>query len=207
MTPEQASSPEAFYERFDTNSRDRKLSVDELPPSRARDAFNFIDVDASGFLEFDEFAPAFKNDPSALRAGRNVLVSVAAGGKGGITQSHVRWETRKALPYVASPLLYENRLYYVKKGGYLSCVDPASGVPFYESEKLGVSGEYFASPIGIDSKVIVASQGGIITILSASPKFEILSTVDIGEAILSSPAMVDNHLYLRSQNHLWAFGE
>jgi outer membrane protein assembly factor BamB len=42
LTPEQISNPEAFYARFDSN-KDRKLSRDELPPSRLKEAFNYSD--------------------------------------------------------------------------------------------------------------------------------------------------------------------
>jgi hypothetical protein len=136
-----------------------------------------------------------------------VFVSVAAGGIGDITGSHVRWEKRKGLPYVASPLLYQNRLYYVKKGGQVSCVEPASGEPYFESMRLGVSGEYYASPIGVDGKIVLAADSGIISILSASDSFEVLATVNMEESISASPAVVDNRLYLRTASHLWSFGE
>lgn len=205
LTTEQITNPEAFYARFDAN-KDRKLSLDEMPPSRARDAFNFIDNNQTGVLEFEEFAPAFAENAGGLR-GRNVLVSVEAGGRGDITESHVRWQTRKALPYVASPLLYQNRLYYVKKGGYITCVNPKSGEPYFESEKLGVSGEYYASPIGVNGKVLVASQGGVITLLKASETFEITGKIEMNEAILSSPAIANDTLYVRTENNLWAFRE
>lgn len=206
LTDEQAEDPKAFYERFDLD-KDNRLTREELPPSRARDAFGFADANRNDFWDFEEFSPLFAEKNQAGGRGRNVLVSVAAGGKGDVTESHIQWETRRALPYVASPLLYQGRLYYVKKGGYVSCVEPASGVPYFESKRLGISGEYYASPIGVDGKVVVASDSGIIAVLKASDEFEILFTVDMEESILASPAVADNHLYLRTEHHLWAFGE
>ena len=204
LTQEEISDPEAFYARFDVN-KDRKISKDELPPSRLKDAFNFTDGDQSGFLEFEEFAPRFEYvDPSEI-PGRNIFVSVAAGGKGDITDTHVSWEKRKNLPYVSSPLLYKNRLYLVKKGGTVSCLDPTTGKPHYERQRLGASGEYYASPIGVSGKVLIASQPGKIIILKAADDFEILSTIDFKEKILASPALADNRLYIRTDKHLWAF--
>ena len=58
-----------------------------------------------------------------------VLVAIRAGGEGDVTDTHVVWERTKGIPYVASPLLYGGRLYYVKKGGYVSSVDATSGEP------------------------------------------------------------------------------
>ena len=205
LTPEQLASFPAFMDRFDKN-KDGKIAPMEFPPSRAQDAFNFNDRDQSGYWEKKEIAPLFKNSGKSLR-GRNVLVSISAGGKGDITKTHVNWKKRKALPYVASPLLYQDRLYYVKKGGYLTAIHPISGEPFFESEKIGVSGEYYASPIGVDGQILVASKEGIITLFKASDKFEIIKKIDMEESILSSPAIVDDNLYLRTSNHLWAFSD
>ncbi len=206
LTPEELSDPKALFARYDTNS-DGKFSREELPPSRALDAFNFGDRNQDDFWDFDEFSPLFSTEPRRGMSGRNVLVSIAAGGRGDITETHVRWETRKALPYVASPLLYQNRLYYVKKGGYISCVNPDSGEPYFEPEKLGVSGEYYASPIGVDGKVLVASQGGVITLLRASDEYEVIKKIEMNEPIVSSPAIAGKTLYVRTENNLWAFAD
>ena len=45
---------------------------------------------------------------------------------------------------MASPLLHGGRLYYVKKGGYVSSVDAQTGEAFFEASRLGVGGEYYA---------------------------------------------------------------
>ena len=87
--------------------------------------------------------------------------------------------------------MYQDRLYYVKKGGYLTAINPISGEPFFESKKIGVSGEYYASPIGVDGQILVASKEGIITLFKASDEFEIIKKIDMEESILSSPAIVD----------------
>jgi outer membrane protein assembly factor BamB len=134
-------------------------------------------------------------------------VSIASGGKGDITESHVRWENKKGLPYVASPLLYRNRLYYVKNGGFVTCVDPASGTPHYERARLGVSGEYYASPIGVGDKILFAGKKGSIVILKATDEFEIEARIDLEDSIYATPAVVDNHLYVRSEGFLWSFGQ
>ncbi|QXD23540.1 PQQ-binding-like beta-propeller repeat protein [Opitutia bacterium ISCC 51] len=204
LTDEQASDPEAFFARFDSN-QDRKISREELPPSRMREAFNYLDTNASGLVDFEELAPSFIDDDPETKFGRNVFVSIKPGGRGNITDTHVNWEKRKNIPYVSSPLLYQNRLYLVKKGGTVSCLDPSSGVAYYERKRLGSSGEYYASPIGVDNKILIASEPGKLIILKASDEFEILESVDMNESIKASPAIVDNHLYVRTDQHLYAF--
>ena len=139
--------------------------------------------------------------------GRNVLLAIAPTGQGDLTPSCVRWEKTKALPYVPSPLFYQGRLYYVRDGGLLTCLDAKSGEPFFEAERLGVAGEYYASPIAVDGKILVASQKGAIFVLKASDHFELLGKTDLQEQIFATPAIVGNRLYIRTEKHLWAFGK
>jgi hypothetical protein len=38
-----------------------------------------------------------------------------------VTATHVVWRENRAIPEVPSPLVYENRVYYVRNGGILTC--------------------------------------------------------------------------------------
>ena len=202
MTDEEKTSASALIKRLDAN-RDGKLTREELPPSRARDAFNFGDGNQDDFWDVSEISQFYleREQPP----GRNVFVAIEPDGKGDRTDSDVIWELRKNLPYVSSPLLYEDRLYLVKKGGTISCLNPDTGEVYFERKRLGAPGEYFASPIGIDGKILVPSERGVLVTLKASDSFEILSKVDFGEKLIASPAIVDNRLYLRTDQHLYAF--
>ena len=206
LSKQQASDPNAFYARFDVNG-DRKIAREELPPSRAREVFNFVDKNENGFWDFEEVAPGFGRPAEWKDNARNVLVSVGAGGRGDVTQTHVRWETAKGLPYVASPLLYRNRLYYVRNGGRVTCLDPSTGQPHFEGGRLGVSGEYYASPLGVGDRILFTARKGSLITLEASDQLEIHQTVDLEEGILATPAIVDNQLYVRTERHLWCFAK
>jgi outer membrane protein assembly factor BamB len=120
----------------------------------------------------------------------------------------VAWKYRKGLPYVPCPLLYEGRLYFVRDQGLMSSLDPKTGEPFYAQERLPANGTYYASPVAADGRIYVASLPGKLTVVKAGgAKPEPLHTVDFGERILATPALVGNHLYLRTQTKLYAFGE
>jgi outer membrane protein assembly factor BamB len=183
---------------------DGALQIDEIPLGRAKDAFASIDFDRSGGWDKAELQ-GFVDAPVA--SGRNVLVAVRGGGRGDVTESHVLWEKTKGLPYVASPLLHAGRLYYVKKGGFMSSVDVKSGTALYEAERLGGGGgEYYASPVGIGDRVLVGSVRGTMFVLGAGDRLEIVSRNDFGEGIFATPAVVENTMYLRTARHLWAIG-
>ena len=197
--------PAAFFAQFDAN-KDGKLSVDEFPKSRARDAFNYIDKNRDGFVDMAEWAPVYTELGAA--PGRNVILGIApGGGKGDLTPTHVKWETTRGLPYVASPLAHRGRVYLVKAGGFISCLDLTTGKAHYESERLGVPGEYYATPVAVGEHIVICAQRGTAFVIRASDTLEILSRNELGEALSATPAVVENTLYLRGEKHLWAFGK
>ena len=70
--------------------------------------------------------------------------------------------------------------------------------------------------VRFSSLLLTASQGA----LSAGPQWPqfrgpnrcgdkpvILARTDLGERLSATPAIVDNKLYVRTANHLWAFGK
>ena len=196
--------PSAFFAQFDAN-KDGRLVVGEFPQSRARDAFNFTDKNKSGFVEMEEWAPVYTERGTA--PGRNVLLAIAPGGKGDITGTHVKWEVAKGLPYVASPLAHRGNVYFVKTGGFLSCLDAKTGTAHYESERLGVAGEYYATPVAVGEHIVICAERGTVLMVKAGDRLEIVARNVLGESLNATPAVVDNTLYVRSAKHLWAFAK
>jgi outer membrane protein assembly factor BamB len=204
VSPEAMKDPAAFFAQFDKN-KDGRLSYDEFPKSRARDAFKVLDLNHNGFIELAEWALLY-GDYRPL-PGRNVLLGIAASGTGDITQTQVKWETTRGLPYVASPLVHRGRVYLVKDGGLLTCLDARTGRPHYELERLEVGGDYYASPIAVGDLIVVCSQRGTIFLVRAADHFEVVGRNTLGEPIYATPAVVENTLYVRGDQHLWAFAE
>jgi outer membrane protein assembly factor BamB len=196
--------PAAFFAQFDLN-HDGRLSIDEFPKGRGKDAFNLIDANKDGFIEMEELAPFYSDHQDV--PGRNVILAIAAGGKGDVTQSNVKWEATKALPYVSSPLVYRGRLYFVKSGGFLTCLDARTGRAHYEAERLGLGGEYYATPVAVGEHIVVCAQRGTVFVVGAGDQLDIAASNVLGESIYATPAIVENTLYVRTDHHLWAFAE
>ena len=57
-----------------------------------------------------------------------------------------------------------------------------------------------------DDKVYAASQQGVVVVLRAGDRFEVLARNDLGEPILATPAIAGGALYVRTEGHLFAFG-
>ena len=75
------------------------------------------------------------------------------------------------------------------------------------SGRLGAPGYYYSSPVAADQKVYIASEEGVVVVLDAGAKLNILATNKLDGAILATPALVDGNIYVRTENHLYAFGK
>jgi hypothetical protein len=103
---------EEVLEKQDANG-DGKLSKTELP---ADVKFNpDEDLDHDGLIDASDW-----NFRRTRRMAQNSLVAVRHGGRGDVTQTHVVWRYRKALPNVPSHLLYQDVLFLVKDGGIVT---------------------------------------------------------------------------------------
>jgi outer membrane protein assembly factor BamB len=134
------------------------------------------------------------------------LVAVKNGGTGDVTGTHVLWRETTAVPEVPSPLVYQNRLYLVRNGGIITCLDASSGKRLFR-DRIGAGGPYFASPVAANGNLIIASGDGVVTVLAAGDRLSVLGRNDLGESILASPAPVNGVLYIRTASGLSAFGQ
>ena len=55
--------------------------------------------------------------------------------------------------------------------------------------------------------ICVASVPGVLSVLDAGEKPEVVGRADFKERLVATPAIVDNKLYVRAASHLWAFGK
>lgn len=126
---------------------------------------------------------------------------------GDITDSDkIVWSIDHDTPYVPSPLLYGNKLYFNKlNNGVLTCLDAASGKPLMEATRLQGVSNIYASPVGAADRLYFVGRDGTTVVLKNSPTLEILASNKLDESIDASPAVVDNQIILRGQNHLYCF--
>ena len=209
---------EEMLERYDAN-RDGRIGRDELPEDlliirRAEsgdlpgaeiplvDAFPFFDANADQQYDRAEWNKAV----AFSRHGReHGLLAIRPGGQGDVTGTHVAWRESRSVAEVPSPLVDGGRVYMVKDGGILSCLDASSGHLLYRT-RLGPAGAYLASPVAGDGKIYAASYHGAITVLAAGETFRRLAVNVFPDPILATPAIADGYLYVRTTQRLYALG-
>jgi outer membrane protein assembly factor BamB len=128
-----------------------------------------------------------------------------ADAKGDITGSKaVIWTYDKDTPYVPSPLLYKDALYFLKLNTeILSCFNAKTGEAYYSQQRLeGIQGVY-ASPVAANDRVYFAGRNGATVVIKHGPMLEVLATNILADRFDASPAIVGNQLFLRGHKNLY----
>lgn len=135
------------------------------------------------------------------------VMAIRPGGKGEVNQTHVAWSERKGVPGVPSPLYYCERVYTFLNGGIVYCRNAKTGSLVYNG-RLGALGYYYSSPVAADNKVYIASaEGSVVVLDGTSTELKVLAVNKLGEGIMATPAIVEGKVYVRTEGHLYAFGE
>src|SRR5262245_34539287 len=183
-------------------NHDGKLSQSELPPPwQPTGTWRAIDLDRDGFLNEREWT-FFRT----RRASRNGLLAVKLGGSGDVTNTHVLWRFEKSLPDVSSPLVYNGVVFLFRSGGIATALNARTGEVLKQARLTGALEDYYASPIGVDDKVYIASEHGKVVVLRAAGEWEVLAINEFDSDIYATPAISEGRMYIRTQNALYAIG-
>ncbi|MCL4180886.1 MAG: PQQ-binding-like beta-propeller repeat protein [Verrucomicrobia bacterium] len=139
----------------------------------------------------------------------SALFAIGLGATGDLAGTRsILWSHHKSTPYVPSPLIYEDLLYFVSGNtGMLSCFDAGSGLAHYEAERLpGLFGIY-ASPVAAAGRVYVMGRDGTAMVLKAGPTLEVLATNKLDDKVDASLALVDGEVFVRGHQHLYCLAE
>jgi outer membrane protein assembly factor BamB len=125
--------------------------------------------------------------------------AVAAG-----AQPKQLWRSNRLSPGTASPIAVGDTVLAISKGDVLTAGSLATGDRLWQ---LRVEGPFTATPVSDGRLVACVSEKGLVQLVDitgAEPK--LVSSLDLGDEILASPALADGGLYLRSNTKLYKLG-
>lgn len=135
------------------------------------------------------------------------LMGIRPDGEGNITHSkHIVWHIphkengKRGAAYVPSPLAHDGHFFVVSDVGYLNCVEAKTGKRVYQKH---LGRRHSASPVLIRGNMVIPDDDGKVWVVKASPKFEVVRTIDMGKEIYASPAVSDGQLFLRTVSELY----
>ena len=118
------------------------------------------------------------------------------------------WSHAKSTPYVPSPLLVSDTLYFISNNSaLLSAFDAVTGKAHFEAERLdGLNGVY-ASPVAADGRIYVVGRDGNTAVLRQGPRLEVLAKNHLEDGFDASPAIVGRQIFLRGRQSLYCISE
>ncbi len=136
-----------------------------------------------------------------------LAVAVPLDSEGDVT-GKVLWRLERGTPYVPSPLLAGDRLWFTRTNeAILTCVDVKTGKVLIDQARLSRLRSIYASPVAADGRIYLSDREGTTLVLKQSDKLEILATNHLDEPIDASPVIVGKQLLLRGEKHLYCIEE
>jgi outer membrane protein assembly factor BamB len=132
------------------------------------------------------------------------LTAFRTGGLADITNSHRLW-TSNFGPHVSTPVTDGSYFYSVSDNGVLSCLNAKTGEMIYGRQRLK-SGDYSSSPLLADGKLYLTNEDGLTSVIKAGPKFEILAENQLEGYCLSTPAISNGQIFIRTSEYLYCIG-
>jgi outer membrane protein assembly factor BamB len=133
-----------------------------------------------------------------------------AGARGELTSStNVLWRLNRMTPYVSSPLLYGDTLYFLRHNqNVLSRLDPATGRARGEALRLDGIGDFiFSSPVGAAGRIYVTSRDGVTVVLAHDRENAVLAVNRLDDVFSATAAPVGRDLVLRGERFLYCLSE
>jgi len=133
-----------------------------------------------------------------------------AGAKGDLTQDdHIVWRKQVRTPYVPSPILYGDWLYYLNHyQGFLSRVHAKTGKEPDRSLRLPGMREIYGSPVGAAGRIYITDREGATLVLSHTGKTPtLLGHNRLQDSFNASAAISGTELFLRGNRYLYCIQE
>ena len=132
------------------------------------------------------------------------LMAIRPGGRGDVSQTHRVWSFENG-PDVPTPVSDGTFFYSVSDKGVMWCLNAKSGREVWGGQRLK-PGTYSSSPVLADGKIYVSNEDGLTSVVMAGPHFRILAENPLNDYCLSSPAISDGQIFIRTAERLFCIG-
>jgi outer membrane protein assembly factor BamB len=156
-------------------------------------------------------APVVSKDLVIVQSGfRNPnMQAIRLGKEGDLAGTDaIVWTNERANSYTPSPVLHEDKLYFVTDNGFISCVNAQTGEAYYRQQRLPKPTSLKASPVAANGKLYISTEDGDVVVVRMGEKYEVLAVNTLADQMfVSSPAVAGGSIYLRGQGTLFCVRE
>jgi outer membrane protein assembly factor BamB len=178
--------------RFDGNPKDAPWLPRAGVFSRSFIIASPVFADGRVFIAMGQ-SPGHGNAPSFVYA-------ISPNGQGDVTKSAILWTSSAVGRVVATPIVKDGLLYVGDVGGTVHCLDAATGVELWQHE---TNDEIWGCFLLAGDRLYVGNAGGLMTVLRAGRRKELLAEIEMNAPLYSRPAVVGDTLYLATANRLY----
>lgn len=132
------------------------------------------------------------------------LVCLDATKTGDITKTGAIWDYKDVYRSISTVSIDPDTglLFIADFSGYLHCLDAESGKLYWKHD---MKSHMWGSTLVADGKVYVGDEDGDFTVLAATKEKKVLSEVNLGAPVYSTPVVANGVIYVASNTHLYAF--
>ena len=137
----------------------------------------------------------------------HALLAIPITGTGDVTDQ-IRWKADRGTPYVPSPILYDEQLYFTQSNqGILTSLNASDGSEAIERTRIEDLGDIYASPVGADGRIYFVGRKGTTVVIEPGSEFKVLATNQLDDNFHASPALAGKQLILRGMRFLYCLEE
>ncbi len=141
----------------------------------------------------------------ATRGKRGDLFAVALQQHPGeLERRSVLWSDSQGTPDSCSPVSHQLRLFTISDDGIARCFDNPSGKLRWKKR---LAGDYKASPVYAQGRVLFLNTEGLCTIVSGASRFDKLVENQLRDHTIASPAISNGHIFIRGRQYLYCIGD
>ena len=131
---------------------------------------------------------------------KSELMALRLSGRSETSAPEVAWRFKRGVPNVSSPLLVGDAIYFASDNGIATCIDAKSG-KLHWSQRIGK--RFWASPLYADGRIYFFDYDGVTTVIQPGISFHKLAVNRLDGTLLTSAAVVDGSLLLRTSQALY----
>jgi outer membrane protein assembly factor BamB len=133
-------------------------------------------------------------------------------GSGDVSASHWAWRNDEVGSDAVTPVLQDGKVYVVKDGGpkrgRVTCLDAETGKQLWESNFPKALQVFYSSPVLAGDRFFCVREDGMVFSGKVTDQGLIdVKTHALEEGVIASPISADGRLIVRTDMHLFCFGE
>jgi len=178
--------------RFDGNPKDARWLPRRGVLSRSSMIASPVFADGRVFVAMGQ-SPGHFNGPSLMYA-------IDPNGQGDVTESGRVWISRDVGRVVGTPIVKDGLLYVGDLGGTVHCLDVSTGAQLWKHE---TNDAIWGSLLLAGDRLYVGNEAGLMTVLRAGRRKELLAQLEMDAPLRSRPAVVGDALYLATASRMY----